>query len=113
MRRWSVYGSTRPAVSRASEAPLIRPCRGADAAPRCISRETSQAITDAIKATRLDTVVGSVDWTSKRADFPNVARTPLVGGQWRPGTTWPFELEIVSNATNPEIPATGTLQPIA
>ena len=72
-----------------------------------------QAITDAIKATRLDTVVGSVDWTSKRADFPNVARTPLVGGQWRPGTTWPFELEIVSNATNPEIPATGTLQPIA
>jgi len=65
------------------------------------------------EATSLDTIVGRVDWTSRRADFPNVARTPLVGGQWRPGTTWPFELEIVSNATNPEIPATGTLQPIA
>jgi branched-chain amino acid transport system substrate-binding protein len=72
-----------------------------------------QAIVDAIKATSLDTVVGRVDWTSRLADFPNVARTPLVGGQWRQGTTWPFELEIVSNATNPEIPATGTLQPIA
>jgi len=72
-----------------------------------------QAIVDAIQSTNLDTIVGRVDWTSKRADFPNVARTPLVGGQWRSGTTWPFELEIVSNATNPEIPATGTLQPIA
>jgi branched-chain amino acid transport system substrate-binding protein len=72
-----------------------------------------QAMTDAIKATSLDTIVGPVDWTRKLADFPNVARTPLVGGQWRPGRTWPFELEIVSNATNPEIPATGTLQPIA
>jgi branched-chain amino acid transport system substrate-binding protein len=72
-----------------------------------------QAMIDAIEATSLDTIVGRVDWTSKRADFPNVARTPLVGGQWRVGSTWPFELEIVSNATNPEIPATGTLQPLA
>ena len=74
--------------------------------------EDRQAIVDAIEATSLDTIVGRVDWTSKLADVPNVARTPLVGGQWRPGKTWPFELEIVSNATNPEIPATGTLQPI-
>jgi branched-chain amino acid transport system substrate-binding protein len=72
-----------------------------------------QAIVEAIAATRLDTIVGRIDWTSKLADFPNVARTPLVGGQWRPGTTRPFELEIVSNATNPEIPATGTLQPLS
>ena len=36
-----------------------------------------------------------------------------LGGQWRRGRTWPFELEIVSNAANPEIPATSTLQPIA
>jgi branched-chain amino acid transport system substrate-binding protein len=72
-----------------------------------------QALADAIKATNLDTIVGKVDWTRKGADFPNVARTPLVGGQWRRGRTWPFELEIVSNATNPEIPATSTLQPIA
>jgi branched-chain amino acid transport system substrate-binding protein len=41
-----------------------------------------------------------------------VSRTPLVGGQWRRGRTWPFELEIVSNESHPEIPATGTLQPI-
>ena len=71
------------------------------------------ALVDAIKATRLDTIVGRVDWTRSQAYFPNVARTPLVGGQWRRGPTWPFELEIVSNTSHPEIPATGTLQPIA
>ena len=71
-----------------------------------------QAVVDAIEATNLDTIVGPVNWTSRLADFPNVARTPLVGGQWRKGSRWPFELEIVSNATHPEIPATGSLQPI-
>jgi branched-chain amino acid transport system substrate-binding protein len=72
-----------------------------------------QALVDAIKATSLNTIVGRVSWAKSQADFPNVARTPLVGGQWRRGRTWPFELEIVSNATHPEIPASSTLQPIA
>jgi branched-chain amino acid transport system substrate-binding protein len=71
-----------------------------------------QGLADAIKATSMDTVVGRIDWTSAQADFPNVSRTPLVGGQWRRGRTWPFELEIVSNTAHPEVPATSTLQPI-
>jgi branched-chain amino acid transport system substrate-binding protein len=71
-----------------------------------------QALADAIKATSMDTIVGPVDWTSARADYPNVSRTPLVGGQWRRGRTWPFELEIVSNSAYPDIPASSTLQPI-
>ena len=50
---------------------------------------------------------------SAQADFPNISRTPLVGGQWRRGRSWPFELAIVSNTAHPEIPATSTLQPIA
>ena len=72
-----------------------------------------QALADAIKATRMSTIVGPIDWTQTQADFPNVSRTPLVGGQWRRGKSWPFELAIVSNAAHPEIPATSTLQPIA
>jgi branched-chain amino acid transport system substrate-binding protein len=28
----------------------------------------------------------------------NVYKTPLVGGQWRTGTTYPFDLTIVSTA---------------
>jgi branched-chain amino acid transport system substrate-binding protein len=75
--------------------------------------DDKQGLVDAIKDTDLGTVVGRVDWRRARADFPNVSRTPLVGGQWRRGTTWPFELEIVSNTVHPEIPATSTLQPIA
>jgi branched-chain amino acid transport system substrate-binding protein len=71
-----------------------------------------QALADAIRATSIDTIVGPVDWTANQADFPNVARTPLVGGQWRRGRDWPFELEIVSNTIHPEIPTTSTLQPI-
>ncbi|HSO54741.1 MAG TPA: ABC transporter substrate-binding protein [Actinomycetes bacterium] len=72
-----------------------------------------QALADAIKTTRMSTIVGPIDWTRTQADFPNVSRTPLVGGQWRRGRSWPFELAIVSNAAHPEIPATSTLQPIA
>jgi branched-chain amino acid transport system substrate-binding protein len=72
-----------------------------------------QALVDAIKATKMSTIVGPVDWTRTQADFPNVSRTPLVGGQWRRGKSWPFELAIVSNTAHPEIPATSTLQPIA
>jgi branched-chain amino acid transport system substrate-binding protein len=72
-----------------------------------------QALADAIKDTSMDTVAGRVDWTANQADFPNVSRTPLVGGQWRRGRRWEYELEIVSNTVHPEIPATGTLQPIA
>jgi branched-chain amino acid transport system substrate-binding protein len=72
-----------------------------------------QGLVDAIKATSMDTIVGRVDWTRAQADFPNVSRTPLVGGQWRKSEgTYPFELAIVSNTVHPEIPATSTLQPI-
>jgi branched-chain amino acid transport system substrate-binding protein len=71
-----------------------------------------QALVDAIKATSMATVAGPVDWTRSQADLPNVSRTPLVGGQWRRGATWPLELQIVANGAYPEIPATGSLQPI-
>jgi branched-chain amino acid transport system substrate-binding protein len=72
-----------------------------------------QALADAIKDTSIATVVGPVDWSRAQADFPNVSRTPLVGGQWRRSRAWPYELQIVSNTAHPEIPATSTLQPIA
>jgi branched-chain amino acid transport system substrate-binding protein len=85
----------------------------ADVLKRAGDVRDKQAVVDAIKATALATIVGPIDWTRKLADFPNVARTPLVGGQWRRGTTWPFELAIVSNASNPEIPAGDTLQLIS
>jgi branched-chain amino acid transport system substrate-binding protein len=75
------------------------------------SIDDRRAIADAIAGLRIDTVVGSLDWTA--GPVPNVAKTPLVGGQWRTGTETPFELVIVSNAQHPEIPTAGTVEPLA
>ena len=83
----------------------------ADALKRSGNVDDKTAIRDAIKATALDTVVGKVDWT-KDTPVPNVAKTPLVGGQWGKGTAFPYDLVIVSNKAHPEIPAGGKMRPI-
>lgn len=74
------------------------------------SVEDRRGIADAIAGMRLDTVVGPLDFTA--GPVRGVAKTPLVGGQWRPGTTSPYELVIVSNAQHPQIPAAGTVEPL-
>ena len=87
-----------------------------DALSRATSVDDKAAVRDAIKATALDTIVGHVEWNG--ANLPpfaatNVAKTPLVGGQWVKGTgAFPYDLVIVSNKDHPEIPAGGTMQPI-
>jgi branched-chain amino acid transport system substrate-binding protein len=68
------------------------------------------AIVDAIKATDLNTIVGPIQWTG--VPFPNVAKTKLVGGQWKVGTDFPFDLTVVSNKALPSVPIAGTLDPI-
>lgn len=72
-----------------------------------------QAVANAMRTLRVDTIVGPLDWTSGPA--PNVAKTPLVGGQWREsvGGPFPFELVIVSNAAAPEIPTGGAVEPLS
>jgi branched-chain amino acid transport system substrate-binding protein len=70
-----------------------------------------QALSDAIKATTQDTIVGKISWAG--GPVPNVAKTPLVGGQWRKGTgKFKYDLVIVSNKAHPEIPTAGRLEPI-
>ncbi|WP_214370981.1 ABC transporter substrate-binding protein [Pseudonocardia sp. H11422] len=66
-----------------------------------------QGLSRAIATMRIDSIVGTLDWT--RGPVPNVAKTPLVGGQWRAGARFPFELQIVSNAQHPDIPTAGRL----
>jgi branched-chain amino acid transport system substrate-binding protein len=74
------------------------------------SVEDRKGIADAIAGMRLATVVGPLDFTA--GPVRGVAKTPLVGGQWRPGTTTPYELVIVSNSRHPEIPTAGTVEPL-
>lgn len=66
------------------------------------------SIRDAIAATKLDTVVGPVAWGS--GPVKNVAKTPLVGGQWRKGGRFKYELLIVDNSAAPNIRTQGALE---
>lgn len=68
-------------------------------------------IAAAISTLQVPTVVGPLDWTS--GPVKNVAKTPLVGGQWRKSTTYPYELIIVSNSQHPNIPAAGQMEAIS
>lgn len=71
-----------------------------------------ESIRDALKTTRLDTIVGPIDFT--KGPFPNCALTPLVIGQWlkTPGSKYPFDLVIVDNTNFPAIPVAGAPEPI-
>lgn len=72
----------------------------------------AQAIADAVAGLSTTTIAGDVDWTA--GPVPNVAKTPLVGGQWKAteGGEHPFELVIVSNSEAPEIPTAGAVEPL-
>jgi branched-chain amino acid transport system substrate-binding protein len=73
-------------------------------------------IAEAMKTMKVSALVGNLDWNS--GPFPNIAKTPLVGGQWRKGTgEFPFDLVIVSNewATSQglDVPTGGEVEPLA
>ena len=75
----------------------------------------SKATLAAIAATNLDTVVGKVAWNG--ANLPpfaakNVAKTPLVGGQWRVKDGNKYEIVITDNKTAPAIPVAGKMEAI-
>ena len=74
-----------------------------------------QAIVKSIAETNLDTIVGHIQWNG--ANLPpfatkNVAKTPLVGGQWRLKDGNKYEIVITDNRTFPAIPVGGKMEPI-
>lgn len=73
----------------------------------------TEAVTAALAATNLNTVVGRVAWDG--AGVPefaatNVCKTPLVGGQWRRKEDGSFDLVVVDNQTAPDIPTQGVME---
>ena len=64
-----------------------------------------------VASTELDTLVGHVAWGS--GPVKNVAKTPLVGGQWVKGQKHRFDLAIVNNQLAPNVPLSGPLKLIA
>lgn len=79
------------------------------------SRDPDQ-VTSAIAATQLASMVGRIAFDG--AGLPpfaqaNVAKTPLVGGQWRLKDGGGYDLVIVENSDHPTIPAGGEMEEIS
>jgi branched-chain amino acid transport system substrate-binding protein len=68
---------------------------------------------EALVKTNLQTIVGPIAWG--KGPVPNVAKTPLVSGQWRLTSGGPFkyDLIIVANGLAPQIPVGGKMEPLA
>jgi branched-chain amino acid transport system substrate-binding protein len=81
-----------------------------DSLIRAGGAEDKVALRDAIGETNLDTIAGTVNWGN--SVVPHITKTPLVGGQWVAGETWPVEFRIVTNTQLPEIPVDGPLEPM-
>lgn len=81
-----------------------------DALKRTQDLDKPDSIAQAIKETKLSTIVGKIDWST--GPVPNVAKTPLVGGQWKHGDKYKYDLKIVDNKGASNIPVQAKLEPI-
>jgi len=87
-----------------------------DALGRAEDPTDGDAVAAAIAATKLDTLVGTVAWGGEGLPSfaaKNVAKTPLVGGQWRLKDGGGYDLVITDNKTAPSIPVGGKMEAIA
>ncbi|MEM1375750.1 MAG: ABC transporter substrate-binding protein [Pseudomonadota bacterium] len=87
-----------------------------DAMGRADNVRDADAVADAISSAKLDTIVGPIAFDGK--GLPpfaqrNVAKTPLVGGQWRLQDDGSYDLVIVDNTDQPSIPTAGTMEAIS
>lgn len=84
-----------------------------DVLKRSADPTSSAANLDALVATELDTIVGKVAWGS--GPVKNVAKTPLVGGQWRltPDGPFKYDLLITDNSSAPSIPTVAKMEALA
>ena len=87
----------------------------ADVMGRVDDAADPDAVAEALAATQLESVVGRLAWDG--AGLPpfaarNVAKTPLVGGQWRLREGGGYDLVIVDNAQAPQIPTGGSMEPL-
>lgn len=71
------------------------------------------AIRDAIVDTNYQSLVGPVAWKGGPTNpVPNSCTTPLVGGQWKKGTKFKYDLNVVFNQPAPNIPTDSPFEAI-
>ena len=86
-----------------------------DALKRSGDPTDGAAVAKAIGATKLDTIVGRVAFGSDKVPpfaAKNIAKTPLVGGQWRLNGE-KYEMVITENGQAPQIPLGGQMQALS
>jgi branched-chain amino acid transport system substrate-binding protein len=66
-------------------------------------------VADKLKNMKINGISGPLDFTT--GPQPGIALQKICGGQWRPGTQFPWDMAIVDNTFNTDIPVNGTLQP--
>ncbi len=81
-----------------------------DAFKRTQDLDDPASIRDAISKMDYASIVGPINFT--KGPYPNTCATPLVIGQWKKGTKFPFDLVNVDNTTAPNIPVGGKMTPI-
>ena len=62
-----------------------------------------------LREMKLSCMSGDLDFTA--GPEPGIAIQKPVGGQWREGTDFPWDIVIVDNTPNPDVPVGGDLQP--
>lgn len=84
----------------------------ADIIKRSADAQEPAANLEALVKTNLQTIVGPIAWG--HGPMKNVAKTPLVSGQWRLAQGGPFkyDLVIVANGLAPQIPLGGKMEPL-
>jgi len=82
----------------------------ADAFKRAQNPDSNASLIEAVRATKLNTIVGPIQWQGPPPNkyvsipFKNVCTTPVVSGQWVPGKKWMYDLVVTDNQRYPEIP---------
>jgi branched-chain amino acid transport system substrate-binding protein len=70
------------------------------------------AVAAAFKKVKVETPVGHLDWTKKRAGVPwNVVPTPIPGGQWVKAKKYKIDFTICEHSDDTRIPIGGHLKP--
>ncbi|HET8560508.1 MAG TPA: ABC transporter substrate-binding protein [Marmoricola sp.] len=62
-----------------------------------------------LRTMQIDCMSGNLDFTA--GPEPGIAIQKPVGGQWRPGTQFPWDIVIVDNSANKDVPVGSDLQP--
>ena len=87
----------------------------ADAMGRTSDTSDGDKIAEAVAASQINSVVGRIAFDGKGLPpfaATNVAKTPLVGGQWRLKSDGGYDLVIVENSGHSEIPTGGKMEAI-